>query len=155
MNHEKSIETSQLLIKGNLIIWEKMMIQISSISYVSEAPPDKKPFPIWSLLPTFLGVYLFQYNKMMSFFVISIGLGWMFVWLLVNKARQEKRILTLAMNSNERLCFQFNDKVFLHKAMTILRAILMNGGLGGKSIVINIKDNKINGDAGILNGLKV
>lgn len=68
MNNEKSIETSQLLIKGNLIIWEKMMIQISSISYVSEAPPDKKPFPIWSLLPLLFGIYLFQYNRIMCFF---------------------------------------------------------------------------------------
>lgn len=49
MKQEKSIETPQLLVKGNLIIWEKMMIQISGISYLSEAPLDKLPFPKWSL----------------------------------------------------------------------------------------------------------
>lgn len=155
MNLEKKIDTPQLLIKGNLIIWEKMMIQISSISYLSEAPMDKTPFPKWSLLPIIFGLYLFQTNLMVGFFIISIGLGWIAIWFLINKARQEKRILTIAMNNNERLYFLFKDKAFLHKTMMIIQAILINGGLGSKNVVINIRDNKFSGSSNILNGVQI
>lgn len=101
------------------------------------------------------GLYVMTKNVMIGFFVMSIGFVWILIWYLINKARQEKRILTLAMNSNERLLFRFNDKSFLHKTVTVLRAILLNGGIGNKNVVINIRDNKISGDFQALNNAKM
>lgn len=154
MEQEKSFETANLLIKGNLIIWDKMLIQISSIAYLSEAPLDKLPFPKWSLLPAVFGIYVFTINVVLGFVILCIAIGWLLIWLQINKMRQEKRILTIGMNSGERMIFRFNDKTFLHKAMKVLEAILINGGLGSKNVVINIKDNKFSGTASFLNNMK-
>lgn len=154
MEQERSIETSQLLIKGNLIIWEKMMIQISSISYFSEAPLEKRPFPKWSLLPLAASLWIFQYSNMFALVIMGIGIGWILVWLQINRMRQEKRVLTIATNSNKVFYFLFKDKAFLHKAMKVLELILIDGSIGNKNIVINIKDNKFSGNANFLNSLK-
>lgn len=104
-----------------------MLIQISSISYISEAPPDKLSFPEWLLIPTAFGLYVMTINMLIGFLIMIIGFAWILIWYLINKARQEKRILTLAVNSNERLLFQFN----------------------------NIKDNKISGDFQAFNNAKM
>lgn len=89
---------------------------------------------------------------MVAFFITSIGIGWILIWFLINKVRQEKRVLTIAMNSNKVFYFLFNDKAFLHKAMKVLETILMRGSAGNGGLVINIRDNKFSGDANFLNG---
>lgn len=72
MKKEKSIETPELLIKGNIMSWEGMMIQLSNVSCISTAPLELMGFPIGSIVLLFIGIFILEYNAALGM-VLVIG----------------------------------------------------------------------------------
>ena len=59
------------------------------------------------------------------------------------------------MNSGNNLQFIIGNKSFLDKVLQVLEQIIINGGVGGQSVTINIRGNKISGNASVLNDLNL
>lgn len=154
MKKEKNIETSVLVVEDNLMIWENMMIQLSNVSCASEAPLEKMAFPKWSVLVIVLGFLLIKHDVLLCLLLIGGGVGWIFIWDHVNKEREQKKILSIVMNSGDCYCFVFKDKEFLHRVMVAFRHIFRENGTTNRKIVIDMKKAKINGNLNMMNNNK-
>ena len=130
---EKSIETPELLIKGNIISWEGTMIQLSNVSCISTSPLELMEFPKLALL--------FLLGGLMSF--------------RINEKRKSDTILNILMNSGNSLCFLVNNKKFLNEILEILKQIIIEGGVGKQNVSINLKGCKITGNAKVLNDFDI
>ena len=150
---EKSIETSELLLKGNIMSWDGMMIQLSNISCVSTAPLEQMAFPILSILLIFAGLVGLKVNVLGGILFLAIGSGWIYAWYYVNEKRKSDTILSIAMNSGNNLQFIIKNKEFLQKVLHVLEEIIIHGGVGKQNVTINIRGNTITGNAQVLNDL--
>lgn len=147
---EKSIETPILLIKGNIMCWEGMMIQLSNVSCVSATPLEKLEFPKFSLLCLFGGLVSFAANFLVGIFWLIIGCVWIYFWYDTNEKRKLKTVLNVIMNSSDNLCFVVKDKEFLNKILRVLEQIIIDGGVGNGNVSISIKDCEFSGNAKVL-----
>lgn len=150
---EKSIETSELLLKGNIMSWEGMMIQLSNISCVSTAPLEQTAFPMLSILLIFAGLVGLKVNVLGGILSLAIGCGWIYAWYYVNEKRKSDTILSIAMNSGNSLQFIIKNKEFLQKVLHVLEEIIIHGGVGKQNVTINIRGNTITGNAQVLNDM--
>lgn len=139
---EKAIETPSLTVKKNIMVWENTMIQLSNVSYISSSDIESLPFPIWTLLPIIAGLYLLGESFLLGVIVIAIGAVGIYLWYKKNEERTQGAILTISMNSGNKIYFRFTNKEFLHQVTNVLEDIIINGGAQG-SVEINIKNNKI------------
>lgn len=158
MDKVKSIETKNLMIKGNIIEWPGTMIQLSNISCISTADMALKPFPWLSLLVMALGVGLGveKVNGIIAFLIVLAGLTWIFLWHKKNEQLKENTYLNILLNSGDKFQILFSYAPFLDKVLNVLEEILIEGGVGSNSNVsINITDCKIDGNAKVLNDFKV
>ncbi len=151
------IETPQLIIKGNIMIWHETMIHLTNVSCISTRPLPATMFPIFSLIFLVAGAISLSIhlNIAISLILLSIGGVWIYNWYLVNKDRKMNTILNIIMNSGS--CFQivFNDKDFLGKVLTVLEQIIIDGGVGQQDVFININGCTISGNANVLSDFKL
>lgn len=155
MEKEKSIETKQLMIKGNIMSWEEMMIQLSNVSCVSVSELNTIQFPLLALVFVIVGIALIQAEPTLGIAGLGVGLGWIVWWANANEKRKSSKKLNILVNSGHTFQIVFSDRNFLKKILEILEVIIREGGIGNNSISINVKDCKIDGDARILNDLKM
>lgn len=152
---ENSIATERLTIKGNIIMWDRMMIQLSNISSISTKGLSPKPFPIISLLVILIGLILFKMSGVLAVVLVTAGIVWIVWWYNEDQKRREKTNLIIVMNSGSVYVILFNDQNFLQKVLLVLERIIMTGGIGDSNVVINIKDNTFSGNAELFNGLSI
>lgn len=152
---EKSIETPELLIKGNIMSWEGTMIQLSNVSCISTSPLELMEFPKYALLFLLGGLVLFRGNVFLGLVLLVIGGAWIYYWYATNEKRKLDTILNVIMNSGNSLCFIVSDKKFLKKILEILKQIIIEGGVGKQKVSINLKGCKITGNARVLNDFDI
>ena len=87
MEKEKSIETKQLMIKGNIMSWEEMMIQLSNVSCVSVSELNTIRFPLLALVFVIVGIALIQAEPTLGIAGLGVGLGWIVWWANANEKR--------------------------------------------------------------------
>ena len=155
MNRNKTIETETLLIKGNIMLWENTMIQLSNVSCISTAPLDLMKFPLVSILFLIIGVALLEISTNLGFVFILGAVILIIRWLYTNDVRRANEILSVSMNSGDNLQIVFNDKLFLNFVLRVLEQIILEGGVGSKSVSINVHNCEIGGDAKILDNLNI
>lgn len=156
MKQEKKINTKELTIQGNIMIWEETMIQLSNVSCISTTPLVNVKFPKLSILLLFIGLAVLKSNGVFGVFLFSAGLLWIyFGWYLINEKRKKSTILTVGMNSGVDMNFLFSNKGFLDDVLRVLECILIEGDIGKDSIYINIHGCDISGNASILNDLNL
>lgn len=155
MEKEKSIETKQLLIKGNIMSWEEMMIQLSNVSCVSVSELNTIRFPLLALVFVVIGIALIQAEPTLGIAALAVGLGWIIWWANANEKRKASKKLNILVNSGHTFQIVFSDRDFLKRILEILEVIIREGGIGNNSISINVKDCTIGGDAQILNDLNM
>lgn len=148
---DKSIETPELLIKGNIMCWEGTMIQLSNISCISTAPLEALEFPKLSILCILGGLIVGNQSAVLGFAFLAVGAAWIYYWYYTNEKRKSDTILNVVMNSGNNLRFLVKDKKFLEKILRILERIIIEGGVGEKNISIDIHECEITGNASILN----
>lgn len=155
LKKEKSIETPELMIKGNIMSWEGMMIQLANVSCVSTTPVELIAFPVFSILILFVGILVLFQKPIIGLLLIVIGGGWIYGWYYYNNKRKLSTILRIVMNSGNTLQFIISNKIFLEQVLQVLEEIIINGGVGKQNVTINIRGNKITGNAQILNDLNL
>lgn len=152
---QMTIETPQLLIKGNIMSWQGTMIQLSNVSCISTRPLTQMPFPAFSIALLLIGLLLFKYNITVSIFSFGIGVAWIYKWYKTNEERKEDTILDVIMNSGDNIQFVFYNRLFLDKVLDVLERIIIEGGVGKNHVAINIKKCNFAGDAKVLNDLNL
>lgn len=137
----KTIETELLKVRGDLIIWQNTMIQISNIAMISTDDILGKPFPIWSAIILFLGAIIIGSNKVIGISLILLGGIWIAWWYKQNQQRKEYKMLNFLLNSGDKFSLVFYDQDFLKKVTTVLRDILAENRKDAK-VTFNIKDSQ-------------
>ncbi len=155
MAKEKSIETSELLLKGNIMCWEGTMIQLSNISCVSTAPLDELEFPKLSILVILAGFGVINPMPPMGLLLMLAGGVWIYTWNYFNNLRKLDTVLSISMNSGNNLRFIISSKDFLKKILQVLEQIIIDGGVGNQNVSIDMRGCKIEGNASVLNDMKI
>lgn len=155
MKQEKTIDTPQLLITGNIMVWKDSMLQLSNISSVSAVALQPVPFPLWTLLVFLLGLFMFSVKVILAIAMIIIAVFFIFLWAKNNSDISKQKKLIIRMNSGTVCSFLFNDKKFLDQVFNVLGAIISEAGKEERNIKIDINNSTISGNAKILNDMNV
>jgi hypothetical protein len=156
MGTEKSIETKELTIKGNIMYWAGTMVQLSNVSCISMSNLMLMPFPKVALVLVLAGCIGFKVNPTVGAALFLVGIGWILYWYSVNESRKKVKNLNLMLNSGINLNIQINNDAFLAEVLEVLQNILIHGGIGkNNNISINIQDNKFEGSSQVLNNLGI
>lgn len=153
MKNEKTINTPQLAIAGNIMAWNDSVIQLSNISSISTVPLALTPFPLWIILLLFGGISSFMYSKIMAIVIIVIGLVAIIGWNQKNEEIKQQKNLIILMNSGITFSFLFRDKKFLNEVFGVLSSIIAEHGKEERHVKININNSTISGNAKILNDM--
>lgn len=152
---ETTINTPELRIQGNIMLWYGTMIQLSNVSYISTQGLPSIPFPAYSLIGILVGLFLFENHPVFSLLLFCATGGWIYYWYEKNLTIKCTTSLNIQMNSGTTLQFIIRNKEFLEKILAILEKIIIDGGIGSQQIAINIKDCNISGNAHVLDELKI
>lgn len=155
MKNENSIETPQLLIKGNIICWSESMIQLSNVSYISTSPIEALEYPSFLgflMIGAFICLFIYPYAGLP---LLVIGFFLSYRWGIKNKERQSKTYLSIVTNSGDNFKIIIGDRTFLYKILKVLEQIIIEGGVGDQNVSINILGCNISGNADVLNNFKI
>lgn len=100
---EKRIETNNFYIWGNVLRWDTSMIQLSNISMITKANYGLMTFPFWSLVLITGGIALHNISAVISVIGSLAGLGWIAFWYFKNENLKKLILLTIVLNSGERI----------------------------------------------------
>ena len=155
MKKEKSIETPELLIKGNIMCWAGMMLQLSNVSCISTTPLELLRFPWWSIAVLIIGLLTLTSAPIIGILFLAGSAICMFGWYYINQRRKKNTVLCIVMNSGNDFQFIIDNKQFLNQVLKVLELIIIDGGVGQQNVTINIRGNKITGNASVLNDLRL
>lgn len=155
MQKDKTIDTPQLVITGNIMLWKDSMLQLSNISSVSAVALQPVPFPGWALLVLLLGLFAFTIQAVIAFVMIVVAVSFIFLWVKNNNDISKQKKLIIRMNSGMVCSFLFNDKEFLDRVFGVLGTIISEAGKEERNIKIDINNSTISGNAKILNDMNV
>lgn len=149
MKINKSIETSHLVIKGNLLTWEGTMLQLSNVSCVSASNLLEEKPPLIPIVTFIIGLLCLTKQPIVAILVLAFSAGWIYLWYRKNEVRKQKAFLNITMNSGDRLSFLFDNKGFLFEVLDLLEAIITEGGVGNQDISIDLHDSHLSGNASL------
>lgn len=136
--NSNAIETDFLKVRGNLIIWENTMIQISNISMVSTDNILGEPLPLWAAVVMILGVLCFMVNPVIAVGMIVVSGVVLFSWSKKEQERKQLKMLTFMLNSGNRFSLVFRNQEFLQRVSSVLTELLAEKATN-KDITFNIK----------------
>lgn len=156
-NNRKSVETPEIVIKGNIMTWKNTMLQLSNVSSISTAQ-DIPTFPGASIALIVLGFLLFNNFKYVEILqavgIILIIFGIVPIVVYAMAVSDHKYYLSVTMNSG--ICYNLvvKDKKFLKKMLDVLEQIIIDGGVGNRNYTINIQNSTL-GDLSVMNNTRV
>ena len=151
LHKDKSIEAPSLLIKKNIMIWNRTMIQLSNISSVSTEDVPLDECPILALSIILVGIFFGVISVMVTIICLAVGALCIYYWAQSNKKRKESAILTIRMNSGQTFSFTFDDRDFLGYVSGVIQNIIIDGGAKAP-MKIDIRGCTIE-NSSVLNGL--
>lgn len=143
MKKEKTIETPELSISGNIMKWENSIIQLSNISSISTVPLSVQAFPWWTIILIVLGMSIFDTSVLIALLMFAISAIIIFSWYQKNKEIKTKKFLVILTNSGISFSFLFNNKKFLDEVLHVLSCIIAEGKTTNHNIKININNSTI------------
>lgn len=149
------IDTPQLFVKGNIMCWDGMMIQMSNISCISTMPLAQAVFPLASVALILIGCFVFKYSMLFALALLGGACAWIYIWYRTNEERKTNTILNIVMNSGHQLQFMVSNKKFLNQILKVLERIIIDGGVGNQRVSINIEGCQITGNAKVLNDVNL
>ena len=103
---EKTVETAGFQVKGHLLQWENVAIQISNISLVTSSDVQPTQFPIWGLLIVIVGIALIPFMLPVGILLLALGAFTFFVWYRENEKKKHQNHhadrVALGTNRDER-----------------------------------------------------
>lgn len=145
----KEIETSILKVRGQTLIFDNSIFQISNISSIKVVDLSTiRPIPQYLLWLLLLGLGLLFSS--IGYKILGISILFTLIWLLYRYRRNRIIIrygLGLYMNSGELTVFYINDFDFLKKVILVLHNIINTDEL--KAVNFNIDQQKIEFDSSV------
>lgn len=147
----KIIDTSSLQIKGHLISWADVRIQISNVSAVTTMDAPIKSFPWMFLLLFFFGIYLkseayySDFLETFSVLLIIVSIGRVAIWCWEFWIAISSKYLMIEVNSGNTFALKFRNEEFLKEVMEVFSNIFIDDGEQYKNLqtTINIERGNI------------
>lgn len=73
ISKEKTVETSNFQVKGHLLQWKDVVIQISNISLITSTDVQPTLFPVWGLVVAAIGSVLIRYVWPIGFILLALS----------------------------------------------------------------------------------
>lgn len=138
---EKVIETAELQIRGHLLRWKDVVIQISNISQISIGEYPAPPFPVWPEAAILIGLVLLQFNVWIGLISILVGAVVIFMWYQERQSKKDYKFLHLYLNSGTSFSFVFEQEAFLRKVLEVFANIFEDVEKNvNNSVTIDIKN---------------
>ena len=77
--NELKIEGGKMTIKGNIMILDELIVQLSNVSCITTQGLGRTPFPFVSLIIVLIGIILMSREQMWGIAVIAAGVAWIIV----------------------------------------------------------------------------
>lgn len=115
---EKVVDTNELKIYQNTLIYSDSVIQLDNISRISVAPMEKMKVPTWAVVCILVGFIMMGFNGLIGFLILAAGIGMCGYILYFNS--QLGHYLTIELNSGRLIYFSGKDAGFLKRIMKVL-----------------------------------
>lgn len=120
---EKVIETNELQVRGHLLRWKDVVIQISSISQIAIGNYPKPPFPLWSVAAILIGMFFLSINIFIGLIGVLLGCVVIAVWYDSWWSKKDYKFLHLFLNSGTSFSILFDEEPFLRKVLDVFANI--------------------------------
>ena len=138
---EKVIETDELQVRGHLLRWKDVVIQISNISQISVGNYPRPPFPLWTIAATLIGLFFLPYNKLIGAFGLLVVLVVIAMWYDSWYDKKDYKVLRLYLNSGTSFFFTFKEETFMRKVLDVFANIFEDVEKNvNNSVTIDIKN---------------
>ncbi len=151
---ERIVETNNLLIRGNLLLWKGVIIQISNISLLTTADFNGPSFPIWSFLLIILGFAMFSNAILAGIALILISIFIIFRWYKKTQIAKNRKYLNILLNSGQTYSILFNNHAFLSKVFKVLANILDDGVSPNTNYYIDMSNCTIANNSSVVSDVK-
>ena len=143
---DKIFKSARIFVKGNVIITEDCVIQISSISSIWIGDIPKKPLPKWLLaILAILSLGCFYAGGTFILFgLVLLAIGGFILYRYYTKS--DLFGLVMELNSGKPYSFISTNKVFLQNVLNILSNILKDNKDSKLTYNINFADGTIIND---------
>lgn len=138
---EKVIETEELQIRGHLLRWKDVVIQISNISQISVGNYPRPPFPLWTIAAILIGAFFWPHNIFIGAIGLLLGISVIAVWYDSWWSQKDYKFLHLYLNSGTSFSFLFKEESFLRKVLDVFANIFEDVEKNvNNSVTIDIKN---------------
>lgn len=140
----KKIETPNFSIKGNLLRWEDVVIQISNISLISSSKFQKTPFSKWNILFLLAGIVLLPIIAYLGLLCLAVGAFLIWTWYTEKERTKNFKYLNIQLNSGRVFSLLFEDKTFLVEVLNLFATIFEDDDAAkNRSIYIDIANCRV------------
>lgn len=140
----REISTDSLKIHGNCMEFENTIIQLSSISLVSNNSIVPTKFPNWSIAAIIVGLLLLTTKStptvLLGLLVIAASGFVIYSWYRRVEREKEIKKLVIITNSGQMFSILFLNGEFLETVINVLKEIIANPG-HLSDVNFNIKGN--------------
>lgn len=151
-SNANQVETDVLYIQDNSIRWSDTIIQISNIAMVSTSSIGSKPFPLFSILVSVIGIVVANFALFPGFLIMCAAAAWIVYWYMQSEKEKKMKMLKISLNSGVTYSIIFNDKKFLTEVLKKM-ADLISKPTSQRNYTINVKDSTFSGDSSVVKGL--
>lgn len=154
----KVIETGNLTIKGHLLKWDDVIIQIRNISMITTSDMQTPAFPFAAILMVLFGLFLLTNEdtgiKVLGTVFIVIGAIVLYVWYNKVQTLKERKHLNIMLNSGFTYSIVFYKKEFLNEVMQVFSNILEETSEGNVNYNINLEKCEIKENASVVRNIR-
>lgn len=137
---EKTVETDNLRIEGQLLEWKGVIIQVSNISLITTANLNSTKFPLWTLLAIIIGIALFQFEGLVGLVLIAIAGVVIYLWYADVQRAQNHKYLNILLNSGYTYSILFKNDSFLEEVLKVFSNIFADGSYAKTNYYIDISN---------------
>jgi len=147
---ERTVQTKQLLVRGHLLQWEDVIIQISNISLITSTNLDPPGFPVWAAIAVLVGLVLLKPIWYVGLIALAVGGFSIYLWYTKCEEMKSHKYLNILLNSGFTYSVLFSDEAFLDKVMRVFANIFEDGAGPNTNYYIDINNSTISNNASVV-----
>ena len=124
----KIVETTDMYIRGHLLQWGKVAIQIRNISLITSSDIETKPFPTWAGIVAGIGVMTMFLAWYIGLILLAIAGFGIYSWYEDSRNPEGQAYLHIHLNSGDIFMILFKSKSFLKETMQVLADVIAKDG---------------------------
>lgn len=153
ISKEKTVETSNFQVKGHLLQWKDVVIQISNISLITSTDVQPTLFPVWGLVVAAIGSVLIRYVWPIGFILLALSAYVFFAWYRENEKKKLQKFLYIQLNSGKSFSILFQSQDFLDQVIQTFANIFEDGDKTGNNYYFDLKNSKIDRNSSVIGNL--